>query len=55
MQVPASEVVKEICNYIRSLQSEADDLSERLSQLLGSMDSNGVDITLIVNLLQQQY
>ncbi|KAK9202982.1 hypothetical protein WN943_013235 [Citrus x changshan-huyou] len=53
--VPASEVVKETCNYIRSLQSEADDLSERLSQLLGSTDSNGVDITLIINLLQQQY
>ncbi|WCJ35961.1 Transcription factor ILI5 [Euphorbia peplus] len=50
--VSASEVLKEACNYIRMLQREADDLSERLSQLLESMNISTHDMEFIRNILQ---
>ncbi|KAK3220842.1 hypothetical protein Dsin_006543 [Dipteronia sinensis] len=42
-KVSASKVLKETCSYIKTLQSEVDGLSERLSQLLNSMDITSVD------------
>ncbi|CAG7869853.1 hypothetical protein IGI04_023144 [Brassica rapa subsp. trilocularis] len=38
-KVSASKVLQETCTYIRNLNKEVDDLSERLSQLLESTDS----------------
>ena len=38
-QVSAAKVLQETCNYIRSLNREVDDLSERLSELLATTDS----------------
>ncbi|KAK9996029.1 hypothetical protein SO802_020715 [Lithocarpus litseifolius] len=49
----ASMVLNETCTYIKRLQKEADELSERLSQLLDSVDTTGVDVELIRTLLQQ--
>ncbi|KAK2664013.1 hypothetical protein Ddye_002587 [Dipteronia dyeriana] len=42
-EVSASKVLKETCSYIKRLHSEVDGLSERLSQLLNSMDITSVD------------
>ncbi|KAL2244256.1 UNVERIFIED_CONTAM: Transcription factor PRE3, partial [Sesamum indicum] len=36
----AGKVLQETCNYIRSLEREVDDLSERLSELLATTDAN---------------
>lgn len=36
LQVSASEVLQETCNYIRSLRREVDDLSDRFSDLLAA-------------------
>ncbi|KAL8528319.1 hypothetical protein ACS0TY_005937 [Phlomoides rotata] len=36
----ASKVLEETCNYIRSLEKQMDDLSERLSQLLSTIDAD---------------
>ncbi|KAH7857510.1 hypothetical protein Vadar_013501 [Vaccinium darrowii] len=53
-RVPASKVLKEACKYIKRLHREADDLSERLSQLLASMDAtNGIDADILRSLLKQ--
>ncbi|KAK7851150.1 transcription factor pre4 [Quercus suber] len=49
----ASMVLNETCTYIKRLQKEADELSERLSQLLDSVDTTSVDVELIRTLLQQ--
>ncbi|KAJ4824179.1 hypothetical protein Tsubulata_011915 [Turnera subulata] len=51
-RVSASKLLKETCSYIRKLQKEVDDLSERLSRLLDSMDTNGVDIESLRSFLQ---
>ncbi|XP_059645382.1 transcription factor ILI4-like [Cornus florida] len=51
--VPASKILKETCSYIKRLHKEMDDLSERLSQLLASVDSNGIDADILRSLLQQ--
>ncbi|GFZ07751.1 similar to BANQUO 3 [Actinidia rufa] len=40
-RVSPSKILKETCSYIKRLQREVDDLSERLSQLLASMDTSG--------------
>ncbi|KAG2300447.1 hypothetical protein Bca52824_036919 [Brassica carinata] len=37
--VSASKVLQETCNYIRNLNKEANDLSDRLSQLLETIKS----------------
>ncbi|XP_041028989.1 transcription factor PRE4-like [Juglans microcarpa x Juglans regia] len=54
--VSASKILNEICTYIKSLQKEADDLSERLSRQLHSVDTTGdvdvVDVEFIRRLLQ---
>ncbi|KAM7471396.1 hypothetical protein LguiA_009579 [Lonicera macranthoides] len=52
-RVAAPEVLNETCNYIKRLHREVDGLSERLSQLLGSMEGNGVDVDILRSLLQR--
>ncbi|GKV28042.1 hypothetical protein SLE2022_290320 [Rubroshorea leprosula] len=52
-RVSVSRVLKETCNHIRRLQREVDDLSDRLSQLLASVDTDGVEAEILRNLLQQ--
>ncbi|KAK4362458.1 hypothetical protein RND71_017699 [Anisodus tanguticus] len=52
--LPASKILEETCNYIRMLHSEVDDFSERLSQVLASVDTNTVDLVdTLISLLQQ--
>ncbi|KAK3010881.1 hypothetical protein RJ639_011151 [Escallonia herrerae] len=52
-RVPALKIIKETCKYIKRLQGEVEDISERLSQLLASMDNSGVDTDFLRRLLQQ--
>nr|XP_009773320.1 PREDICTED: transcription factor ILI5-like [Nicotiana sylvestris] len=53
-RVPAPKILEETCNYIRMLHNEVDDLSERLSQILASVDTNTVDVLdTLISLLQQ--
>ncbi|KAK8526018.1 hypothetical protein V6N13_017090 [Hibiscus sabdariffa] len=47
----SSKVLQETCNYIRSLHREVEDLSERLSQLLASTDSDSDQAAIIRSLL----
>ncbi|KVI05489.1 transcription factor PRE6-like [Cynara cardunculus var. scolymus] len=49
-KVSASRVLQETCNYIRSLHREVDDLSERLSELLQSTDTNSAEADIIRSL-----
>ncbi|KAJ9187514.1 hypothetical protein P3X46_002960 [Hevea brasiliensis] len=50
-KVSASKVLQETCNYIRNLHREVDDLSDRLSQLLASTDSDSAQAAIIRSLL----
>ncbi|PHU02586.1 Transcription factor PRE4 [Capsicum chinense] len=50
-KVSASKVLQETCNYIRNLHREVDGLSERLSQLLESIDSDSAQAAIIRSLL----
>ncbi|XP_024977404.1 transcription factor ILI3-like [Cynara cardunculus var. scolymus] len=52
-RVPASKIIQETCYYIKSLRREGDNLGERLSQILDSMENNGVDVNILRDLLQQ--
>ncbi|KAG2714338.1 hypothetical protein I3843_03G024800 [Carya illinoinensis] len=52
-KVPASKVLQETCNYIRSLHREVDDLSERLSQLLATIDADSAEASIIRSLIAQ--
>ncbi|AED94484.1 putative transcription factor bHLH family [Arabidopsis thaliana] len=47
----ASKVLQETCNYIRNLNREVDNLSERLSQLLESVDEDSPEAAVIRSLL----
>ncbi|CAM8878445.1 unnamed protein product [Rhodiola kirilowii] len=47
----ASNVLQETCNYIKSLHREVDDLSERLADLLASMDVDNAQAAIIRSLL----
>ncbi|KAL3629350.1 Proteasome subunit beta type-5 [Castilleja foliolosa] len=47
----ANKVLQETCNYIRNLHKEVDDLSERLSQLLSSIDANSPEAAIIRTLI----
>ncbi|KAF8408081.1 hypothetical protein HHK36_007222 [Tetracentron sinense] len=42
-RVSAPKILKETCNYIKKLHREVNDLAERLSELMASMDTSGVD------------
>ncbi|KAG6651016.1 hypothetical protein I3843_06G077000 [Carya illinoinensis] len=52
-QVSASKVLQETCNYIRSLHREVDDLSDRLSDLLATTDTDSAQAAIIRSLLSQ--
>ncbi|KAK4752917.1 hypothetical protein SAY87_021715 [Trapa incisa] len=39
-KVPDARVLQDTCNYIKSMQREVDDLSERLGELLAASDSD---------------
>ncbi|KGN63980.1 transcription factor PRE5 [Cucumis sativus] len=47
-EVSAGEILKETCDYIKKLQREVDDLSERLWKQLDSM---GIDFEMVKDLL----
>ncbi|KAL6518918.1 Proteasome subunit alpha type-6 [Orobanche minor] len=47
----ANKVLQETCNYIRSLHKEVDDLSERLSQLLSSIEADSPEAAIIRSLI----
>ncbi|PWA56324.1 myc-type, basic helix-loop-helix (bHLH) domain-containing protein [Artemisia annua] len=46
-----AKVLEETCSYVRRLQREVEDLSQRLSELLQSMDTNSPQAAIIRNLL----
>ncbi|KAK9271765.1 hypothetical protein L1049_002128 [Liquidambar formosana] len=50
-KVSASKVLQETCNYIRGLHKEVDDLSERLSQLLATIDADSAEAAIIRSLI----
>ncbi|GFZ00142.1 Transcription factor like [Actinidia chinensis var. chinensis] len=50
-KVSASKVLQETCNYIKNLHREVDDLSDRLSELLASTDTNSAQAAIIRSLL----
>ncbi|KAL7110211.1 hypothetical protein ABFS83_05G010700 [Erythranthe nasuta] len=50
-KVSGSKVLQETCNYIKNLHREVDDLSDRLSELLESTDSNSAQAAIIRSLL----
>ncbi|XP_004489383.1 transcription factor PRE1 [Cicer arietinum] len=52
-KVSASKVLQETCNYIRTLNREVDDLSERLSQLLTTIDADSPEANIIRSLINQ--
>ncbi|XP_072980486.1 transcription factor ILI6-like [Typha angustifolia] len=43
-RVSAAKVLQDTCNYIRSLQEEVEDLSEKLAELLSTMTSDQAEI-----------
>ncbi|KAE8682392.1 Transcription factor ILI6 [Hibiscus syriacus] len=51
-KVSASKVLQETCNYIRSLHREVGDLSERLSQLLATVDADSAEAAIIRSLIK---
>ncbi|KAL8137649.1 hypothetical protein V2J09_003650 [Rumex salicifolius] len=50
-RVSPNRVLQETCNHIRSLQREVDGLSDRLSELLASIDADTVEAAVIRSLL----
>ncbi|KAL6994225.1 Proteasome subunit alpha type-6 [Sarracenia purpurea var. burkii] len=52
-KVSASKVLQETCNYIRNLHREVDDLSDRLSQLLTTIDADSPEAAIIRSLITQ--
>ncbi|XP_057507844.1 transcription factor PRE6-like [Actinidia eriantha] len=50
-KVSASKVLQETCNYIKNLHRDVDDLSDRLSELLASTDTNSAQAAIIRSLL----
>ncbi|KAG9159772.1 hypothetical protein Leryth_007792 [Lithospermum erythrorhizon] len=47
----ASKVLQETCNYIKTLHREVDDLSDRLSQLLSTIDAESPEASIIRSLI----
>ncbi|KAD2139055.1 hypothetical protein E3N88_41769 [Mikania micrantha] len=47
----ASKVLQETCSYVRSLHREIDDLSDRLSQLLSTIDADSPEASIIRSLI----
>lgn len=52
LQQSASKILQETLNHIRRLQKEVEDLSERLTQLMDSVDFNDNDRRNLENFLQ---
>ncbi|CAN1198784.1 Transcription factor PRE6, partial [Linum perenne] len=50
-QGSASKVLQDTCDYIKDLHREVDDLSERLSELLATTDSDSAQAAIIRSLL----
>ncbi|AQL09349.1 Transcription factor ILI3 [Zea mays] len=48
----ASKLLKETCAYVKSLHREVDDLSERLSGLMETMDNDSPQAEIIRSLLR---
>ncbi|VAI84413.1 unnamed protein product [Triticum turgidum subsp. durum] len=47
-----TKMLKETCSYIKSLHREVDDLSDRLSDLMSTMDNNSPAAEIIRSLLR---
>ena len=52
MQASTTKLLKETCSYIKSLHREVDDLSDRLSDLMATMDHNSPGAEIIRSLLR---
>ncbi|KAI3869241.1 hypothetical protein MKX03_023994 [Papaver bracteatum] len=50
-----SKTLKETCNYIRSLQQEVDNLSDKISELMSSMEITSAEADALRGLLLQQH
>ncbi|KAJ8458300.1 hypothetical protein OPV22_031226 [Ensete ventricosum] len=48
----AAKVLKETCNYIKSLHREVDDLSDRLSELMATMDVDSAQAEIVRSLFR---
>ncbi|URE39990.1 Transcription factor bHLH135 [Musa troglodytarum] len=48
----AAKVLKETCNYIKSLHREVDDLSGRLSELMATMDVDSAQAEIVRSLFR---
>ncbi|CAN6178697.1 unnamed protein product [Urochloa humidicola] len=51
-QASTTKLLKETCSYIKSLHREVDDLSDRLSELMATMDHNSPGAEIIRSLLR---
>ncbi|XP_062227561.1 transcription factor ILI5-like [Phragmites australis] len=51
-QASTTKLLKETCSYIKSLHREVDDLSDRLSDLMATMDHNSPGAEIIRSLLR---
>ncbi|KAJ0987408.1 hypothetical protein J5N97_005764 [Dioscorea zingiberensis] len=51
-RVSATKLLKETCSYIKSLHREVDGLSDRLSELMNTMDANSAQAEIIRGLLR---
>ncbi|XP_027351279.1 transcription factor PRE4-like [Abrus precatorius] len=49
----ASKILQETCCHIRRLQKEVEELSERLSELMDSVDISDIDRRTLQNFLRQ--
>uniref|UniRef100_A0ACD6AFK9 Uncharacterized protein n=1 Tax=Avena sativa TaxID=4498 RepID=A0ACD6AFK9_AVESA len=47
-----AKMLKETCSYIKSLHREVDDLSDRLTELMSTMDDNSPAAEIIRSLLR---
>jgi hypothetical protein len=52
LQSSASKLLKETCTYIKNLHREVDDLSDRLSELMSTMDNDSPQAEIIRSLLR---
>ncbi|ONK56696.1 uncharacterized protein A4U43_C10F11760 [Asparagus officinalis] len=51
-RAPATKLLKETCNYIKALHREVDDLSDRLSDLMSTMDNGSAQAEIVRSLLR---
>lgn len=52
MQASSAKLLKETCNYIKSLHREVDDLSDRLSEMMATMDMDSAQAEIIRSLFR---